>query len=280
MRTILSLTLLFALLSAVAAEPQRFPGGAVHHAYGAATVTANNARPMLVAVDALRQEYGWLLDYEDPPYQSPYELREGNSPTWRAAHPNGPPPWAPAGGEFSSTFAERPGLRAAATDDEKLQVLNKVVSDYNQSQNPGNFEVRRQSDGTYVISGNAVRDDIGSKRAIPPILDTTISIPIATRTVKATIDLIAQTVLARTGIRIGIFSQSFALGPGVTVTAGGDNTAARDLLIQTLKASNRPPSTRSWAWTLVYDPESSGYTLTFLLDQRFQEGLPPPPDHK
>jgi hypothetical protein len=41
----------------------------VEHSANSATVVANNPRPLWMAVVALRHEYGWLIDYEDPIYR-------------------------------------------------------------------------------------------------------------------------------------------------------------------------------------------------------------------
>jgi len=58
----------------------------VQHLADSITITANDARPLAQAVTALSEEYGWAIDFEDPPYYSKYDLvddtaRNGESPT-------------------------------------------------------------------------------------------------------------------------------------------------------------------------------------------------------
>ena len=55
-----------------------------HHA-GSATVVANDPRPLFQAITAVREEYGWVVDYEEPPYFSKYDLVDTTDPAWRAA---------------------------------------------------------------------------------------------------------------------------------------------------------------------------------------------------
>ena len=74
-----------------------------HHA-GSATVKANSAIPMEQAVAAVNEEYGWVVDYEDPPYA-------GTDVTLRPrSSAGGPPDTVVAGGAFQSTYPETPNM--------------------------------------------------------------------------------------------------------------------------------------------------------------------------
>jgi hypothetical protein len=46
----------------------------IQHNGNTGTLTANFPRPLAQAVEAISQEYGWTIDYEDPPYHSPFDL--------------------------------------------------------------------------------------------------------------------------------------------------------------------------------------------------------------
>src|SRR5215471_8860188 len=50
-------------------------------------VQANDPRPLDQAIIGLREQYGWIVDYEDPPYDEG-DLVDTTDPKWRSAHPN------------------------------------------------------------------------------------------------------------------------------------------------------------------------------------------------
>src|SRR5260370_24713242 len=51
-------------------------------------VSADAARPLLEALTVIAEEYGWIVDYEDPIYSSA-ESRDVTDPAWRREHPKG-----------------------------------------------------------------------------------------------------------------------------------------------------------------------------------------------
>ncbi|MGH9604738.1 MAG: hypothetical protein ACRD3N_03450, partial [Terracidiphilus sp.] len=114
---------------------------------GSATVAVNDPAPLAQAIIGVREEYGWVVDYEDPPWQSG-DLHDVSPAAWHAAHPGRRGSMEPDGGAFQSTYAVCPDMWGSAS--EELQVLNKIVSDYNASGNPGRFIVRVQTDGSYA----------------------------------------------------------------------------------------------------------------------------------
>ena len=201
-----------------------------HTSPGKATVRANDPTPLLQAVHALAQEYGWVVDFEEPPYQSKYDLVDAASPEWHASHPNGPFGKRLAGGEFHSTYNERSSTQSYSTWEEA--VLQQVVSDYTSSGNPGRFEVRKETDQRYAIVGVAVTNDAGVIEATNPLLDTVIFLPTETRTVGETLDLILKLLPEAVGgvaIDANFFDQP--------VTVGGTDVPARVLILQTLTRS-------------------------------------------
>ena len=67
-------------------EPHRYmERGVIEHQHGTATVKADCARPLAQAITAVREEYGWAVDYEDPPYHSKYDVMDMTNPSYRAA---------------------------------------------------------------------------------------------------------------------------------------------------------------------------------------------------
>jgi hypothetical protein len=97
-------------------------------------INADGPRPLLRALDALHEKYGWTVNYEDPQY--PAELNLPVNPRWR--HPNA----GSFGGEsFSVEF--KTGPAGDSRPDENL-VLTTVVDAYNEGGGVAQFELRKE----------------------------------------------------------------------------------------------------------------------------------------
>lgn len=222
-------------------------------------VIANAPRPLAQAVDALEDEYGWrgwLVDYEDPPYESKYDLVDNTAPQWRLAHPGSKGVAIPSGGFFESWYSEPPGAQWSSEEFEK--VLEKVVSDYNGSGNPGRFVVRKEQKNRYAIIGTSISDDAGGEKSVEAILDTPILLPREERRADVTWQVICERVSAKLGIKVayGGFADNGARQSEVTM--GGETLPARTLLLQTV---DHMDGIR--IWRLFYDVDSKQYLLWF-----------------
>ena len=230
-----------------------------HKKSGLAIIKVNDPRPLYQAISALNDEYGWIVDYEDPPYLTESELVDGTDPKWRANHPEASGLKLPAGGAFQFEYEEGAALTTLAGEEALLQ---KIVSEYNQSINPGTFVVRTEANNRFSVVGI-----IGGKQAAQnpnfvPILDTLISVPAAQRSADETIELILKklsvksngTELAQFGLASNLLIQS-------KIFVGGEDIPARTLLLQTLNATNR-----TMIWYLLYDANlNTIYALTTQL---------------
>jgi hypothetical protein len=247
-------------------QPQKrkkfMESGVVEHKVGGATITANSPRPLEQAISALNVEYGWTVDYEDPPYTSDSDLVDDTDPQWRAGHPNSRGVRRVAGGTFQSQYEEGPGIDASGS---KGAVLQKIVSDYNRSGNPGTFVVRAQEEGHYAIIGASIKDQARQDQKVTPTLDTPISIPIEQRSAEATIELILKVLSSESGKDIGLVSAPLNLLINSQVTVGGANVPARTLLLQTLNATKRP-----LIYSLLYDADARSYLLNIVVAMRAQ----------
>src|SRR5260370_17073930 len=58
----------------------------VRHLADSITVTANDARPLAQAVTALSEEFGWAIDFEDPPYYTNYDHVDNTPPQCPTPH--------------------------------------------------------------------------------------------------------------------------------------------------------------------------------------------------
>jgi hypothetical protein len=224
----------------------------IEHNADSGRVTANYSRPLFQAVEALSREYGWVIDYEDPPYFSSFDLVDNTDPRWRASHPNGKGAVRVAGGSFETTFPEPIGEKT------EEQVLEKVIADYNASGNPGKFTLRREGKNRFAVIGIAVRDETGKDKNASVLLDTRITIPEAHRSAYDTLNLVLSTLSTASGITV---LPSMLSTNGINeadIVVGGENVPARTLLLETLGAANNH---RVIHWELRYSPDRPEYFL-------------------
>ncbi len=219
---------------------------------------ANDPRLLSQAVDALEDEYGWLgwlIDYEESFCESKYHVVDHTAPQWRMAHPDSKGVTVPSGGHFESWYSEVPGAQWSS---EKIEeVLDKVVSDYNRSGNPGKYIVRREEKNRYAIIGTTIRDDAGHEKVVAAILDTPISLAREERSADLTLQLICERLSAKLGIKaayggFGGMADNVAIQSKVMV--GGENLPARTLLLQTV---DHIDGIR--IWRLFYNSDSKQY---------------------
>jgi hypothetical protein len=223
----------------------------VEHGYGSATLSVFNVnRPLLEGLVALREEYGWRVNLEEPPHEA-----------------------TPHGGKFESTYPEvleryipPQGLKRSAefgyslSDASERAVLNKIVSDYNQAGFPGQYAVIIQSDGSYAVAGTAVQSADGTYQPVTPLLDTPISIPSGAYSLSQVVDLISKALSSATGLRVS-FNVPGMWGT-VTVNVGRNNIPARTLLEQAVFPG--------LVWNLYYEPRAKSYMLNLLPLRRAQ----------
>lgn len=231
--------------------------GIVEHHAGSVTVKADFARPLLQAITAVREEYGWVVDYEDPPYSGKHDVMDMTNPAYRAAHPNASVVLGPAGGPFQSTYQETANTWSSTATER--QVLEKIVSDYNRSGNPGNFSVRELPDGSFDVVGTSIHNDSGNDVAVRPILDTPVSVPSIARTYGATLDAILHALPAKASVGVGPLN----LLMGGAIKVGGTGVPARNLIMETVATWGV-----KWVWSLQYDVSRQFYALNLELAMR------------
>jgi hypothetical protein len=240
-------------------RPQFMRAGIVEHHGSNATVRANDPRPLLQAIKAIREEYGWIIDYEDPPFFSAHDLSDDTDPRWKAAHPGSDPVWRIAGSAFQSDYPE---IATAVPSSPRIaDILQKVVSDYNSSGNPGKFSVRKESSSRYSILGTFRKDRDGRDQAVRSILDTAISMPPEPRTPVETLYTILSILSSATGTRVLPLMVPTNTLQGPLLTIGGTGVTARTLLLQTLGQAN---PRRTLMWDLLFDPDPN--TNAYLMN--------------
>ena len=225
----------------------------VRHVANSATVYANEPRPLAQAVRGLSGEYGWAIDYEDPPYYSKYDLVDDTDPRWRKAHPNEKGVVGVAGRSFHTAFLSSPNDTSTA---QEARILDSVVSDYNKSGNPGRFIVRNEGDGRFSVVGVKVEGNYGREEPVSPVLDTPVTIPSETRNASLTIRAILAAASATAHVKLESGTVPLNIMHNSQVTVGGQNIPARELLAQVVNATQV-----KLCWHLYYDADEKMYVL-------------------
>jgi hypothetical protein len=225
----------------------------ISEADGKVRVAADDPRPLDRALDALQGKYGWRINYEDPQYISKLDLADPK------ASSEGRP--EPGGGSFVVEFPATPNT----TPDEQ-KTLQIVVDAYNQSKNPGRFELRHGDPEQFDVVATAAHDEKGNLSKQEIVLDLPVMIPSGDRTVAETVDLICQKVAEKSHIAVALGVHPMGLDRQ-HATIGGKEMPARAYISATTE-----PTGRKISWRLLYDPDSKSYVLNL-----HQTRVPPPP---
>ena len=217
-------------------------------------INAVGPRPLLRALDALQEKYGWTVDYEDPQY--PSESNAPANPRWR--HPNA---GSSRGESFSVEF--NPGPTPDSRPDQN-SVLTTVVNAYNEGSAVAQFELRKENRNNkdknseqhprFDVVGVAAPDQQDTTHSQAPILDLPITLAKEKRTAEQTIALICQKLNEKSKIPVTVNADAGNVRWRATVTVGGREAPARALLSRTLAAMGDHLS-----WRLLYDPSGVSY---------------------
>ncbi len=235
----------------------------------AADIEFREPRPLAKLVGNLVEVSGYLVTYEEAPYDEANELHTDSyangtkfrSPTWATIKFQVPSRTGVAGIAASS-----PEPRNTAGP---LQMIRGFVAQYNASGNPGRFKTI--SDGEYIHIVPAGRMLNKSLEAFQPILDTGIAMPPEPKLCLTVLeDLLGQVGRLRsTTIVEGMVPLNPLLHYQCNVV--GENLTAREALIQILEKMGHATGNydlNRWTWNLVYDANINGYFLNTWLVPR------------
>jgi hypothetical protein len=209
---------------------------------GKVLIVANSPRPVAQILDSFREKYGWAVSYEDPQFISELDLVDAEDPGKTKL---------PRGGVFSIEF------RSGAEEEPTLQL---VVDLYNRSNNPGRFELRKNEQRNFSVVGVEARDRHGQISHQRVLFDIPITLATRSRTASDTVRLICRQITAQRGVAVTVGVSPRKVLDQTTLTVGGTNMSARDLLLRTLAATRR-----TLYWRLLFDPNSKGYFLDIHL---------------
>jgi hypothetical protein len=211
-----------ALLDAQRIEPATgyWYEGVVTQEQGKATVKSNDPRPLRQAMEALAEEYGWTVDYEDPAY-SEGEGLERTDPAFLASHP-GEKQHLVGGHRFESEFSENPNTSAS----EEKAVLQKVIADYDKSRNPGKFSLLDEGGGRFAVVGTTV----GAARTPSGVMDSLITVDSKATNGSWALDKICGYLTASSGAQVRLLQYPRNLFVQTQITVRAENKPARDVL--------------------------------------------------
>jgi hypothetical protein len=215
-------------------------------------INAVGPRPLLRALDALEEKYGWVVDYEDPEYPTDSDLTTNPQNLSQRRHAN----VRNSGGEgFSVEF--KSGSTPDSSPDEN-SVLTAVVNAYNEGSAAAQFELRKENaqDGRFDVVGAAVRGQNDVTSSQQPILDLPITLTTERRSAEQTLVLICQKVSEQSKIPVtsAIADKSLAIA---TIAVGGNEEPARTLLSRALASIGA-----HFRWRLLYDSSGKSYELS------------------
>ncbi len=254
--TICAGVLLLASTLASTVTAQQSPGEAAT----VRTIDVGTARPVLRAIEALRERYHVPITYEEPRYVYAQDIQD-ISYIHRGPVPSGVKLIAPRGGTIHFQYAEVNGK----PQEDITSLIRRLLTEYAAQGGPV-FDVRERATpkGTQwnVIPVKA-RDTSGYFVDQPDILGAPIYIAEARRSGSEFLGEMLRQLRAETGYRVVLGTVETKLdGEGVF---GADNIPARDVLANLFGTD--------MVWDLNYDPGGDGkYILNLVWTPR-----PPPP---
>jgi hypothetical protein len=222
-----------------------------------AHLTVSGARPLVTALDALQNQYGWSVNYEDPQYVAKSDLVESTDARYANAAA-GTRPHVPNGGLFSMDFPLGDG-----SGPDEATTLKSLIEAYNKTSNPGQFELRGQ--GTrFDVVGVAARDDLGKLKKQSPPLDSVITLsPQESRAIDGVTFVCEQiSKLTSLNLSVGVYPRNLFNRPLKIGTA--EKLPARDALSK-IFAMALPGKEKNVSWRLLYDPDLQTYVLNVHL---------------
>lgn len=218
-------------------------------------VSAYDPRPLAKTLELVEQRYGWIVTYEDPPYEHQTEVEDVTAIV-RKDGDLSKKVLGPKGGPFD--FRYEPPLGVQGPPDPK-DLLGTLLDTYSASGNPGLFGLD-ETFGVFHIIPVSVRKADGQIVKQSSMLQTTISLPEADRSVGETLQAILGTVTRVTGKRLVMGTTPIDLLFHSRTQQSATSEAAKTALVRALTATGRKLS-----WQLFYDPGQKMYALNVHL---------------
>lgn len=111
-------------------------------------IAVDDPRPLAAAIQELQRRYGWVVTYEDPPYEFVADTLDVTEAFSRTRDPsNKRRELIPLGGSFTFVYA----AGGPSTGPEAQPTLTALLRSYHQSGNTGVFRLVRTGDVFHVV---------------------------------------------------------------------------------------------------------------------------------
>lgn len=205
-------------------------------------ISADGPRPLAECLDRVERTFGWIVTYEDPPYQHASETDDVTSSVRRDGKTH-PRVVVPRGGAFGFSYA----LPSSGAAPEPAALLEALLARYEASGNPGYFRALTEGAAFHVVPTRFV-NDAGVIVEYISLLESMISLEPGERTVLEVVRSIVAAVGTETGARIVVGAAPLNILQ-LRVRVDSSTQRARTLLDRYLASTQRQIS-----WRLFYDP--------------------------
>ncbi|HEY0797165.1 MAG TPA: hypothetical protein VGD64_15440 [Acidisarcina sp.] len=247
------LTTLFFFSRGVMAQSREhvnpLPNANITHDAVGLTVDAREARPLRQAVYAMRSEFGWVVDYEDPIYNGPADLVDDTSPTWRATHPNLPGVTRPAGERFQFTIPEPFAGASGPQGSDEQHALEQMVVAYSSGGNPGKFKAIPEGSNRFAVVGTGPSQQDG-------LFEKKITLERADRTAAETLAAILEQTSHLVGKNVGLGLAPVGALLRSHIVMGGTDLPGRQALAMVLDSTHL-----NLVWEALYDADTDQYLV-------------------
>jgi len=232
--------------------------GQIQRAGDRSILTINSPRPLDSAAMTLAQHFGMNVSVEDPPYIFQDDVKDVTAEVARTRNPSRRV-LIPKGGRLEIAFPV--DLDGFPVDPQEL--LAKLIQQAN-AQYPFAYRLD-DKDGFRALIPTRMRDALGQAIEYTPLLDRRVTIPLGTRTIAETANLMTAALSAQTGLQVSCCQGVVAGIPWgmATISFEAQNEPARSVLIR-LIAADLQGKPNHYYWLQRCDPLPSKWCFINL----------------
>lgn len=220
--------------------------------------SVSDARPVAFAARMLEKTYGWIITYEDPPYENESDLVDVTETTRHDLDKykpgEAPKVFAPKGGSFAFEFDVN--VATNKPSDPGL-VIQQMLDAYAVSGHPGIFGMDKDAERFHIIA-HASKNKSGVLVSRQSLFDASITIAAQKRDGLQLLNAFCAAVSAASGTHVIVANVPLNLLHRYQTEAGARNQNAREFLTHELDQMTDHPIL---SWQLFYDATSKTYYL-------------------
>jgi hypothetical protein len=213
-----------------------------------AWLIVNDPRPVKVAAAELERRYGWLITYEDPPYQFVGELEDVSKL-----------PGTVVMDLRHQRLELASPLPPAADNPDRVALLNAVIAADANQVGHSRFTLRSSTFGMHLVP-SAFRDANGVWSVTTSILDSPIDMPAGQVSVMTYMEEFRSALFQATGKEVTLATTPYRLLASRNISQAATRQPASEVLIRVLQSIDVPLT-----WRLLCSPEAPwGYYLNIV----------------